>query len=83
MSETLCENCVPNGLKRRADCDLWSDSKRIGTDFGPRRLFAHLDGNFKEGDTPDQFVKVLERPEDESMNLKSLNKALGKLVIVI
>lgn len=83
IAESLCENCVPNGLKRRADCDLWSDSKRIGTEIGPRRLFAHLDGNFKEGDTPDQFIEMLVRPEHDSMNLKSLNKALGKLVLWI
>ncbi|XP_066158329.1 protein lethal(2)denticleless [Euwallacea fornicatus] len=76
ISNSLCENCIPTSWKRKADCDMWSESKRIDTDFGPRRLFAHLDGNFRQADNSDQFMEVLERREEDGISLKSLNKAL-------
>ncbi|ENN82594.1 hypothetical protein YQE_01035, partial [Dendroctonus ponderosae] len=52
-----------------------SESKRIQTNFGPRRLFAHLARNFKKDDTLDQAFPS----EEDSLSLKPLNKALGKL----
>ncbi|KAF7277684.1 hypothetical protein GWI33_006584, partial [Rhynchophorus ferrugineus] len=31
VSDMLCENCVPTSLKRKAEDDLWNDSKRVST----------------------------------------------------
>uniref|UniRef100_A0AAR5Q2M9 WD repeat-containing protein 55 homolog n=1 Tax=Dendroctonus ponderosae TaxID=77166 RepID=A0AAR5Q2M9_DENPD len=75
FTNTLCDNCWPPTSKRKADSELFSESKRIQTNFGPRRLFAHLARNFKKDDTLDQAFPS----EEDSLSLKPLNKALGKL----
>ncbi|KAL1506689.1 hypothetical protein ABEB36_006008 [Hypothenemus hampei] len=76
LSESLCENCIPNKGKRKADTDLWNDCKRMDTDFGPKKLFSHVDGSFKQSDTQDGFIKVLKQSDDNAINLKSLNQVL-------
>lgn len=76
ITNSLCENCIPVTLKRKADCDLWNESKRIGTEFGPRRLFRHLNRNFKKDEPSELTFEVLERDEEDTINLKSLNTAL-------
>ncbi|XP_048526082.1 protein lethal(2)denticleless isoform X3 [Dendroctonus ponderosae] len=75
FTNTLCDNCLPPTSKRKADSELFSESKRIQTSFGPRRLFAHLARNFKKDDTSDQAFPS----EEDSLSLKPLNKALGNL----
>ncbi|CAG9762422.1 unnamed protein product [Ceutorhynchus assimilis] len=72
--ETLCENCVPSGSKRKADSNLWSECKRMGSELGPKRLFAHLQGNFQEAEG--ESFKILDKVDEEPLNLKSLNTAL-------
>ncbi|XP_050299207.1 protein lethal(2)denticleless isoform X2 [Anthonomus grandis grandis] len=78
-SPLFCENCFANRNKRKAETELWSENKKITTEFGPRRLFAQISRNFREiVDNGAGSFAVLERPTEDvdRMSLKSLNKAL-------